>query len=339
MDSLTQIVLGSTVAALAVRPEHRRKALAVGAVLGTLPDLDVLPMMLWPSDPVTQMVTHRGASHSLLVLPFVAGALWLLLRRLWAPVRESPGRWFWAIALVLLTHPLLDAFTVYGTQLLWPFRPPPVMWSNLWIIDPAYTLPLLFGVVAAAILGAKRAGWVCLVVGALLSTLYLAWSLTAKYLVERAADAALAPLQLQNAPRFSVPTALNSVLWQITVMTPDGYAIGYRSLVADSNPIQFQHYSSDVGALQEAAATVPAVQQLLWFNRGFMRASVDEQGRLILSDLRMGSEPGYAFQFAVAQRVDGHWAPIEPERVPTSMNIMETLPVLWERLLHEPAAP
>src|SRR5690606_24702722 len=146
MDSLTQIVLGSTPAALSVPAAHRRKALLAGAVIATLPDLDSLPMWLWMnSDPVTMMTTHRAASHSLLILPWAGILLWLLLRWCWRPVREAPYPWLLAIQLALLTHPLLDALTVYGTQLLWPLPSPPVMWSSLWIIDPLYTLPLLVG--------------------------------------------------------------------------------------------------------------------------------------------------------------------------------------------------
>ncbi|XOT98672.1 metal-dependent hydrolase, partial [Alcaligenes pakistanensis] len=43
----------------------------------------------------------------------------------------------------LITHPLLDAFTSYGTQLLWPLAATPATWSSIFIIDPLYTLPLL----------------------------------------------------------------------------------------------------------------------------------------------------------------------------------------------------
>src|SRR3546814_6478712 len=62
-------------------------------------------------------------------------------------VAESPRRWFWAIQAVLLTHPLLDALTVYGTQLLWPLPLRPVMWSSVFIIDPLYTVWLLLACV------------------------------------------------------------------------------------------------------------------------------------------------------------------------------------------------
>ena len=60
--------------------------------------------------------------------------------------------------LALLTHPLLDAHTAYGTQLLWPLEPPPVMWATLFIIDPLFTLPLLVAVIATAYRPAREWG-------------------------------------------------------------------------------------------------------------------------------------------------------------------------------------
>ena len=76
MDSLTQILLGGAVAAAVAPPAHRRAALLAGAALGTLPDLDSLPIRLFTSDPVALMTWHRSFSHSLFVLPLVAWAIW-----------------------------------------------------------------------------------------------------------------------------------------------------------------------------------------------------------------------------------------------------------------------
>ena len=73
--------------------------------------------------------TGGGASLALLAgktLPGVAVLIWLALRRWWAPVRGAPRHWLAGIFLALITHPLLDAHTAYGTQLLWPFEPVPV---------------------------------------------------------------------------------------------------------------------------------------------------------------------------------------------------------------------
>lgn len=338
MDSLTQIVLGASVAAAVVPAAHRRAALLAGAALGTLPDLDGIPVALMTDDPVLRMTLHRGLTHSLLVLPLIAAAIWWLFRRFGkGRVAASPTRWFWAIQLALVTHPLLDAFTVYGTQLLWPFTPHPAMWSSLFIIDPLYTVWLLVGVLVAAFAGPRLLGKRAIAVGLALSTAYLGWSLVAKALVDREADRALVAIGLGDAPRFSVPMPANTVLWRVVAMTDDGYVEGFRSLVADRGPMRFAAYRSDVDALQENAH-LPAVQRLAWFNRGFMGAEVID-GTLQLSDLRMGSEPDYFFRFDVAQRTGTGWTSIPPAQAQMARNLGSTWNATWARIWQEPATP
>jgi len=331
MDSLTQIVLGASVAALAVPGPHRRKAIAVGAALGTFPDLDVIPLAMMDLDPVRYMVWHRGITHSFLFLAVFGAGLWWGLSRVWTPVRENPRAWLWAIQLALLTHPLLDAFTVYGTQLWWPLPVHPTMWSSVFIIDPLYTLPLLVGVIATLAGGARA--WVrsFLLAGVVLSSAYIGWSLVAKAIVERAVSQTLADTPLHDAPRFSVPMPFNTLLWRVVVMTPEGYLEGQYSVVADRGPVRFDAHPSDVEALHEVGG-FDAVQRLQWFNRGFMRAR-EQDGRLVLSDLRMGLEPHYTFNFAVAERVDGAWVEIEPEQIRWRRgDVGGQLAAMWQRI-------
>lgn len=330
MDSLTQIALGAGVAALCVPAGHRRRAMIAGALLGTLPDLDSLPLLLLTDDPVVRMTSHRGWSHSLLVLPALATALWWWLRRRWQPVREAPRAWWWAISLALVTHPLLDAFTVYGTQLWWPLPVPPVMWSSLFIIDPGYTLWWLLALPAAAVLGSRPAAGTVLAAGLALSCAYLGWSLLAKVLVERQLAQALVAMDLADAPRLTVPMPLNTLLWRAVVMTPDGYLEGEYSLVADRGPMLLRTHAVDPG-LQATALATPAGQRLAWFNHGFMAAG-ERDGQLVLSDLRMGTSGGYVFRFAVARRDAGGWQAIRPEQLPMSFAQQRHLGPVWRRI-------
>lgn len=331
MDSLTQMALGAAVAASIAPPGHRRAALLAGAALGTLPDLDSFPIMLFTDDPVALMTMHRGFSHSLFVLPLVGWLLWWLFKKQGGRVAEAPTRWFWAIQLVLVTHPLLDAFTVYGTQLLWPLPTPPVMWSSVFIIDPMYTVWLLLACVAAFYLRERVAARRALLAGLALSTAYLGWSLLAKGMVEREADRALAALGLADAPRFSVPMPLNTLSWRVVAMTPNGYVEGYRSLLADRGPMRFAGHASNVQALREAE-DIPAVRRLAWFNHGFMRARTT-RGQLELADLRMGIEPDYFFRFIVARRDGNGWQPVAPRQLTVERDLRTLWRDTWDRVL------
>lgn len=312
MDSLTQILLGGAVAAAIAPARHRRAALLAGAALGTLPDLDGIPIALLTDDPVLRMTWHRGPTHSLLVLPWLAWAIWAFFRRRGGRVAEAPRRWWWAILLALITHPLLDAFTVYGTQLLWPIPVHPAMWSSVFIIDPLYTVWLLLACLVAWWARERAVAQRALVAGLVLSSVYLGWSLLAKQQVERRAAPVLAGMGLADAPRFSVPQPFTTWRWQVVAMAPEGYVSAAVALGDGDAPV-FSRHGSDLQALA-AAAYVPAVRQLQWFNRGFMRARI-EGDELVLSDLRMGSEPDYFFNFAVARRDgEGPWQPLHPPR-------------------------
>lgn len=326
MDSLSQIVLGATIAGVCVPPGHRRRAMLVGAALGTLPDLDVL---IDYGDAVENYTRHRGFSHSLFVLVPLSLVIWLVLARWWTPVRTAPGPWLAAILLALATHPLLDAHTAYGTQLWWPLDSPPAAWATVFIIDPLFTLPLLVAVAVAFARPARPAARRWLASGLLLGGLYLGWSWTAKGWVEDNARAVLRERGMESAPLFSVPAPFNTLLWRVVVRTDSGYLEGLDSLAANDGPLRFSAYPSDDGALS-AASGVPAVARLRWFTRDFLAARV-EQDTLLLSDLRMGQEPVYVFTHAVAERGNPGWHAMATRRVPAELDAA-LLRQVWQRI-------
>ena len=94
-----------------------RQAALLSGVCGTLPDLDV---SIDPGDSIRNMTVHRAESHAPLWLSVVSGPIALLIA---AVQREMPQwrRWWLAVWGALVTHPLLDLMTVYGTQIAQPF--------------------------------------------------------------------------------------------------------------------------------------------------------------------------------------------------------------------------
>jgi inner membrane protein len=334
MDSITHLFLGGAIAAAIAPANHRRAALLAGAGVNSLPDLDVLPLLL-AHDPLDQLLWHRAATHSLLLLPLLAWALWAFFRRRGGRVAEAPRRWFWLFQATLLAHPLVDAFTTYGTQLFWPLPLPPVAISSIFIIDPVFTLILAIACIVAWFARERVAGTRALQVGVAAAGLYLVLGLGAKWQVEREADRALATLGLADAPRVSAPMPFNLLLWRVVAMTPDGFVEGQRSLVADRGPMRFTGFSSDVDAMR-AVRDYRAVERFAWFNRGFMKAQ-DDEGRLVLSDLRMGLEPDYSFRFVVARRDAGHWREIPVEQLRWPWEARTRLKAMWRRMWDEEA--
>ncbi len=297
MDSITQAVLGAAVQGAVLGRWQGRKALVYGAMLGTLPDLDVV---LDFGDAVANMTYHRGFSHSLFVLlPLAALMTWLIRR-----FRPHPGytslRLFAAIALVLVTHVLLDVFTTYGTQIFWPLPVTPAAISSIFIIDPLYTLPLLLAVAGGLILGLSRQGLRLQYAALALSTLYLGSTLISKQMADNQLERALTLAGIESDIRFSAPTPFNTLLWRVVAIDGDDY---YEGLVSwlDPEPPRLVRLSRNASVAQPALADSPQHDRLLWFTEGIMRYDLlDDQW--VVTDLRLGL-PGYhPFRFALARR-------------------------------------
>jgi inner membrane protein len=325
MDSLSQILLGASCAALVAPAGQRRRALLIGAALGALPDLDVL---IRYGDPIREFTMHRGFSHSLLVLPWVGLALWALWMVSSPVPRAARWRWLAAFQLALLTHPLLDALTAYGTQIFWPLPSPPVMVSSVFIIDPLYTIWLLLGVVAAWRLRDQPRARLWLGFGLLASTAYLGWTLYAQQHIARAIAADQRQRGVTDARILVQPLPLNSIAWRIVVMRGNGdYYEGVYSFAAPARNalLEFRPGNRE---LLEPLADQWSVQRLEWFTSGWYAAE-EIDGRIVVEDLRMGEEGAYVFRFAVGERRDGRIVPIEPQAMPWPSR---GSPAQWRRL-------
>ncbi len=326
MDSLSQVVLGATVAGIAAPAGHRRRALLMGAALGTLPDLDVF---IDYGDAVKNFTYPRGFSHSLFVLAPVSLLLWVLLKRFWPPARDAAIRWLAVISLALLTHPLLDAHTAYGTQLFWPLTLPPTAWATIFIIDPLYTLPLLIGVLVVSIWPEKDWCLLTMRAGMALSTLYLGWTWLAQSHVERGARETIATLNISGAEIFATPTPLNSLLWRVVVKNGDRILEGFDSLLLDEGPIRFSAIETNADAIRNANH-VWAVHRLRWFAQDLIAANIVND-KLIISDLRMGQNPNFVFTHEAAIRGNPQWTEIETKRLPVSFTDRALLQT-WQRI-------
>ena len=309
MDSLTQIALGAAVGEATLGRKVGRRAALWGALCGTLPDLDVfIPF----GDAVRDFTYHRGFSHSMFVLaaltPFI---VWLIVR---LHPQTAPYRRGWAalVYLVLATHVLLDSFTIYGTQIFWPFYTTPMTWGTIFIIDPAYTLPLLVGVTCTLIARRDRDwGYRMNAAGLVLSSLYLAWTVGAKLYVDGVVREALERQGIAYEKLLVLAGPFNTVLWRAVVMHEDGYREGWYSLLDHNRDMRFTVASSDPGLLRGIEDHWP-VQRLQWFTKGFY--SVSRSGDdVLITDLRMGWEPEYVFRFRVGEIGNPHARALTPE--------------------------
>ena len=305
MDSLTQIALGASVAATVGIKPFGRKVLLVGAALGTLPDLDVLVSY---STAVDSFTLHRSFSHSLFVLSLLSLVLYCLALWLKPQWKANKKTLFFVIFLPLITHPLLDGFTTYGTQLLWPIMMPPISWSSVFIIDPFYTVPLLVATIALwnrqHTIKWQKINRVTLLV----SCLYLALGQSQLWYLK--AQLAKDPIT-QNSQVFISPTPFNIVFWRVISYHGDIYYEAFTN-VFNQQPLKWKALDSGRSLLNGFDSK--ELQRLEWFSGGLLKFEA-KQGKLIATDLRLGFSQVYPFSFSIAKQENG-WIAIPSEKMP-----------------------
>lgn len=330
MDSVTQIALGAAIGTAVLGRHAGYRAPLWGAVLGILPDLDIfIPM----GGAVADFTYHRSFSHSVLVLAALSPLSAWLIVRLHPAQKSHRWQWLWLTCLVLLTHPVLDAFTIYGTQLFWPLDPTPIGLGSIFIIDPLFTVPLLAGVLTfLALRRHPGAGRRANAIGLLLSCLYLLWSAIAQQWVEAAAHRALSEQNLSHQQLLVQPTPFNTLLWRIVAVDNARYYEGFLSLF-DRHPPHFMGYDRRPELLNSLQHHWP-VERLRWFTRGFYKVETRDQ-EVQMSDLRMGLEPDYVFRFKVATIDEELITPSLDARRQTEMPLAR-LPSMWRRIWRQP---
>ncbi|GER60434.1 metal-dependent hydrolase [Patiriisocius marinus] len=298
MDSLTQIVLGAAVGEAVLGRKVGWKAALYGAIAGTIPDLDVLvkPFV----DTVTALEWHRGITHSILFSVFMAPVLgWLVSK--WEKA-ASWKNWGWLFFWALITHPLLDAHTTWGTQLFWPFDLR-LAYKNIFVIDPLYTVPFLIFLLLALRkkrTDPKRAKYNK--IGLWISSGYMVLTLVLKGVTFLKFENALTEQNIAYSEIETKPSPMNTILWTANVETEKSFLIADYSLF-DTQPITFSEHTKNHELLGELAYN-DKIQRLIKLTNGWYTIT-QKKGALYFNDLRFGllstdsTSNDYVFSFLI----------------------------------------
>jgi inner membrane protein len=330
MDPLTQGLLGASCGQALYGRALGKSAIAWGALVGMAPDLDIL---VTPLAPMGEWLWHRGPTHAL-GFGLVAGPLlgWLLWTRKGGRLRD----WIGLAGVALVTHPLLDIFTSYGTQLFWPFARTRVAFDSVAIVDPAYSLVLGIGITwglrrGAGTWSARVAAWTALLV----SSAYLALGLGVNARAETIARTQLAAAGVTDARISAYPTLLQLPLRRIVARRGDDVRVGWLSVLAP-RPIAWQRFVSASGPLVDAARQTPEARLFEWFSNGQTTARVRPTpgGAIVeLDDMRFGAAgPPQDGLWGVRVRLDAAGRPTGPGerfRRPLGVSAGATFGLLW----------
>jgi len=159
MDIATHALLGASAGYAIGGRQIGRPAAAIGALGGSLPDLDVF--LRNATDPLFALEFHRHFSHSLVFSLITSIGVGLVLHCLF---KRGSKRMNIALVLVgYLSAILLDACTSYGTHLFWPFSDQRVALSIISIVDPILSVALILSLTITLAGGRARASVLVLV--------------------------------------------------------------------------------------------------------------------------------------------------------------------------------
>ena len=114
-----------------------------------------------------------------------------------------------------------------------------------------------------------------------------------------------------------------------------GFANGGCSIFDGEAPLVVNHYPRNLDLLV-GLEEHPPVAKLRWFTRGWYAASRIGDD-IVITELRMGSEPNYVFSFTVARAGDPHPVPVRDVQRDAKIDWRQ-LGWVWRRIW-EPVSP
>jgi inner membrane protein len=290
VDSLTHIVLGACIGEAIAGKKLGRKAMLLGAIAQSLPDMDFVTAFFL-SD-TQDIVAHRGITHSLLFIVVGTLVLSFLSDKIFRKTPLSYKSWFLLFGINLFVHVFIDSFNAYGTGWFEPFSHRRFSFNVLFVIDPFFSIWPFLGMLGLLILrGHDRRRKRCWEIGIGMSVLYLGYAITNKLQVDKVVRENLAAQHIPADHYFTIPTIMNTWLWEAVVRKDDGYYLAYRSVFDRNEQMSFTWFPRQ-DSLLDLVENKEEVKDLQVFANGYYTVE-RRNDTLIFNVLRFGQIAGW----------------------------------------------
>jgi inner membrane protein len=299
----------------------------------------LMPIEVYNIPKITLAVTGAFA----LFFVVLGGLRWL---RGFPKKLENTGWWGWTLLALgaIVTHPILDCFTAYGTQILQPLASTRVAWNTISVADPLYTIPFLILLIWART-RVQESVWRSRLntAGLVISSIYLALTVVNYFNVESVMHDTLAAEGITASQQVVAPSIFNNILWSGTAKdaNKDLYYFSQYSLFDEQR--RFQPFVEIAGNHDWLApyANDRDVRIIRWFTKEYYGVLPGRNaGGLQVNDLRYGlididnpeSPNSYIFSWEVDTTV--HPVQVRQENAGPSegVNMGELFGRLWARL-------
>lgn len=290
MDSITHIAVGACMGEAFLDRKLGKKAMLWGALAQSVPDIDFIASF-WMNTS-SNLLAHRGFTHSFLFVIIIAVLFSLLAERWHRPHNITLRKWFFFFGGVIFFHVFIDAFNNYGVGWFEPFTHKRISFNAIYVADPFFSIWPGIAVVMLIISKhghSQRKKWWTMGLG--ISSLYLLYCIFNKTVINSDVKHILKKQNIQYSRYFTTPTALQNWLWYVVAGNDSGYHIGYRSVFDSKKQIDFEYFPRNEFLLDSVEDT-EALQKLKRFSQEFYTA--EKWGdTLVFNDLRFGQIMGW----------------------------------------------
>ncbi|QHS55333.1 metal-dependent hydrolase [Mucilaginibacter sp. 14171R-50] len=290
MDILTHLTLGACLGEAIAGRYLGKRALVWGAVLHSLPDIDVVTA-LWLPTPAA-LLAHRGITHSFITSIIIALLLATFAYRRPRNADMNWSKWFLFIWIAILLHDILDALNNYGTGWWEPFSTGRVAFNIIYVADPfllmwplSTCLMLLFAKNSVI----RRRIWSIFGLG--MAFFYVLYCGAHKKIVDQRVTELLKRQKITYSRYMSTPAPLQNWLWYIVAGTDSGYYTTYYSVFDNEEHLSLHYFPRNAYLLARAKHQA-TVQQLIRFSPQFYTAEM-RKDTLVFNDLRFGQIIGW----------------------------------------------
>lgn len=217
---------------------------------------------------------------------------------------------FWSI----FTHPILDCFTTWGTQIWQPFADTRVAWNSVAVVDPLGSVPFAIGMVIAAYCvpgSKKRRNWA--LAGLIWFIAFIALGVALKLRTETVLKNTLAAKNIHWNRYYTGPTIFQNIVWNGLAEGDTAFYFGiygFNDHEARFQPIITLPKNHDL--LREVAPDDYNLKFIKWFSKGYYNVVERPDGKLQINDLRFGilgdsvrGPQSYVFPFVVDEIKNG----------------------------------
>ena len=275
----------------------------------------------------------------------LSSSSYMIYKRYFRPEYDQPKatirQWQWMFFLSLVTHPILDCFTTYGTQILIPFSSQRVAFNNIAVADPLYTLPFMLCLITAAFYSRnnhQRARWNN--IGLIVSSLYMIFTIVNKSRINTIFENSLIKQNVTYSRYMTTPTILNNILWSGIAESDSVYYYGTYSFFDSKKFFKIDTLPKNRMVVGEAIHTDKTLKTLTWFSDDYYQIKRNSQDSLEYFDLRFGTfkmkttdAEQFVFKFNLIENPKGTYTLKNQGERPRDADFGEAFAALWERIM------